>query len=361
MNTEGMLESLRKQIDDLDSKMVKLLNDRTKIVQRIGELKRQTSAEVYHPNREQQVYERIVSENTGPLPDDTLRSIYRELMAGSRALERPLKVSYLGPVGTFSFVAAKKSFGASVEYLPQRGIDEVFREVETARANYGIAPAENSTEGSIRETLNMFQECDVKICAEVVLPIHHSLMSRCTDGKGIGRIYSKLQVFSQCRGWLSSNFPEAELLEVGSTAEAAQMAEREDGTAAIAHAEVAGPYNLNILYGNIEDDPNNVTRFYVLSKSFSSPSGKDKTAVMCNIKNQVGALYEILNPFKKYGINLTSIESLPSGKKAWDYSFYMEFEGHVQDDHVKRALERVSRVCAELNVLGSFPRGNQFS
>ncbi|HHT9133478.1 MAG TPA: prephenate dehydratase [Candidatus Avalokitesvara rifleensis] len=360
MNTEDMLESLRKQIDDLDSKIVKLLNDRAGIAQRIGEVKRQTSTEVYHPNREQQVYERVLSENKGPLPNDSLRAIYRELMAGSRALEKPLKVSYLGPAGTFSFVAARKSFGASVEYLPQRGIDAVFREVEAGRANYGIAPAENSTEGSIRETLNMFQECNVKIYAEVVLPIHHSLVACGTIGE-VKRIYSKLQVFSQCKNWLSSNFPEAELLEVGSTTEAAQIAKKESNAAAIAHAEVAELYGLNPLYSNIEDSPNNVTRFYVLSKSFSSPSGKDKTAIMCYIKNQVGALYDILRPFKKYAVNLTSIESLPSRRKAWDYSFYIELEGHVQDENIKKALEKVSRVCLELKVLGSFPRGNQFS
>ncbi|MEE9584815.1 MAG: prephenate dehydratase [Candidatus Brocadiales bacterium] len=359
MKTEGTLESLRKQIDDLDSRIVKLLNDRAGIAKRIGEVKRQTSTEVYHPNREQQVYERVASENKGPLPDDCLRAIYRELMAGSRALEKSLRVSYLGPVGTFSFVAARRGFGASVEYLPQRGIDAVFREVETGRANYGIVPAENSTEGSIRETLNMFQECDVKVCAEVILPIHHSLMASCAIEE-VKRIYSKLQVFSQCRNWLSNKLPEVELLEVGSTTEAAQMAKRETNAAAIAHAEVAEPYNLNVLCSNIEDDPDNVTRFYVLSKSFSSPSGKDKTAIMCYIRNQVGALYEILHPFKKCGVNLTSIESLPSGRKAWDYSFYVEFEGHVQDENIKRMLEKVSHVCLELKVLGSFPRDNQF-
>lgn len=360
MKTEGTLESLRKQIDDLDSRIVKLLNDRARIAQQIGEVKRQTSAEVYHPNREQQIYERVMSENKGPLPNDSLTAIYRELMAGSRALERPLKVSFLGPVGTFSFVAARRSFGASVEYVPQRGIEAVFREVEMGRANYGIVPAENSTEGGIRETLNMFQECDVKVCSEVILPIHHSLMARCAIGE-VKRIYSKLQVFAQCKGWLMDNLPEAELLEVGSTTEAARMAESEDGAAAIAHAEVAGQYGLNILCSNIEDSPNNVTRFYVLSRSFSSPSGKDKTAVMCYIKNQVGALYEILRPFKKYNVNLTSIESLPSGRKAWDYSFYIEFEGHVQDENVKKALKKVSRVCLELKVLGSFPRDNLLS
>lgn len=358
MKTEGTLESLRRQIDELDSRIVKLLNERASVAKQIGEVKKKTSAEVYHPNRERQVYERIMAENKGPLPNDSLAAIYRELMAGSRALERPLKVSYLGPMGTFSFVAARRSFGASVEYVPQKGIEAVFREVETGRADYGIVPAENSTEGGIRETLNMFQEYDnIKVCSEVILPVHHSLMARCLI-EGVKKIYSKLQVFAQCKNWLANNLPEAELLEVGSTAEAARMAQSEDGAAAIAHAEVAAQYGLNVLYNNIEDSPDNVTRFYVLSKSFSSPSGKDKTAVMCYIKNQVGALYGILHPFKKYNINLTSIESLPSGKKAWDYSFYIEFEGHVQDENVKKALDKVSCVCLELKVLGSFPRGN---
>lgn len=360
MEIQSALESLRRQIDELDSRIVLLLNERAKVAQQIGEVKRQTNTQVYYPDREQQVYQRVISENKGPLPNNSLAAIYRELMAGSRALEGPLKVSFLGPVGTFSYVAARKSFGSSVEYLPQKAIDSVFREVKAGRVDYGIVPVENSTEGGIRETLHAFLECDVKVCAEIILPIQHSLMSNSVPEK-IKRIYSKLQVFSQCKNWLANNFPEAELLEVGSTTEAAQMAKKETGAAAIAHAEVAEPYNLNILYQNIEDNPNNVTRFFILSQKFSGPSGQDKTAIMCYIKNQVGALYELLHPFKKYGINLTSIESLPSRKKAWDYSFYIDFEGHVQDERVRKALEKVGSRCLELRILGSFPRSNQFS
>ncbi len=355
MENQASLESLRGQIDALDTRIVQLLNDRARIAQQIGEIKRKTNTGVYHPDRESQVYRRIASENKGPLPNASLTAIYRELMACSRALERPFRVSYLGPLGTFSYVAARKNFGPSVDYMPQRTIEAVFREVAMNRVDYGLVPVENSTEGGIRETLQMFLEFDVKVCAELVLPIHHSLLSSSPE-ESIQKIYSKPQVFLQCKNWLSNHFAQAELLEVGSTTEAARLAQKEANSAAVAHEEVAELYNLNVLYKNIEDNPANITRFFILGEGYPGPSGQDKTAIMCYIKNQVGALYGLLNPFKKYCINLTSIESLPSRKKTWDYSFYIEFEGHVSEPKVSKALNKVKKRCLELKVLGSFPR-----
>ncbi len=355
VENEASLESLRGQIDALDTQIVHLLNNRAKIAQHIGEIKRRTNTRVYHPERESQVYQRIASENKGPLPDASLRAIYRELMACSRALERPLRVSYLGPVGTFSYVAARKNFGPTIEYVSQKTIQAVFREVAMNRVDYGIVPVENSTEGGIRETLQMFQEFDVRVYAEVVLSIHHSLLSSCQE-ESIEKIYSRPQGFAQCKNWLASHFDQAELLEVGSTTEAARLAKNEANSAAIAHEEVAELYNLNVLYRNIEDSSSNITRFFVLSNSYPGPSGQDKTAIMCYIKNQVGALYGLLYPFKLYSINLTSIESLPSKKKAWDYSFYIEFEGHVSEPMIGKALKKVGKKCIELKVLGSFPK-----
>lgn len=351
------LEGLRSEIDSLDAKIVRLLNERAKIAQKIGEIKKQMSAQVYVPNREKEVYEKIVSQNNGPLSDECLITIYRELIAGSRALEKVLKVSYLGPEGTFSYLAAKQRFGSSVEYLPSKSIDAVFKDVISVRADYGIVPVENSTEGGIRETLSMFTECDVKVCAEIVLPIHHNLMANCPANQ-IKKIYSKLQVFSQCKQWLTNNFTMVELLDVGSTTEAAQIAKHESDAAAIAHAEVAQMYGINILYKNIEDNPNNVTRFFVLSNKSCNLSSRDKTAIMCYIKNEPGALYEILTPFKEYGINLTNIEPLPTKRRAWDYCFYLDFEGHADEDNVSKALEEVRRRCIELKVLGSYPRSD---
>jgi chorismate mutase/prephenate dehydratase len=356
MKDQNSLESLRGQIDALDTRIVQLLNDRAKVAQQIGEIKRRTNAKVYHPDRESQIYKRIISENKGPLPNASLTAIYRELMASSRALERPFRVSYLGPLGTFSYVAARKNFGPAVDYIAQRSIEGVFREVSMNRADYGIVPVENSTEGGIRDTLQMFLEFDVKVCGEVVLPIHHSLMAHGPE-ESIQKVYSKPQVFAQCRNWLSTHLGQAELLEVGSTTEAARLVKKESGSAAIAHEEVAELYDLNVLYKNIEDYPSNITRFFILGESYPGPSGQDKTAVMCYIKNQVGALYGLLHPFKKYCINLTSIESLPSRKKAWDYSFYVELEGHASEPRVGKALRKVEKKCLELKVLGSFPKG----
>jgi chorismate mutase/prephenate dehydratase len=355
MENHASLESLRGQIDALDARIVQLLNDRARIAKEIGELKRQTNTGVYHPDRESQIYRHVVSENKGLLPNASLVAIYREIMACSRALERPIKVAYLGPVGTFSYVAARRNFGPTVDYLSQRTIESVFREVAMKRTDFGIVPVENSSEGGIRETLQMFLEFDVKVCAEVVLPIHHSLLTSSPEGS-IRKIYSKPQVFAQCKNWLANHFAEAELLEVGSTTEAARLAKKETDSAAIAHKEVAELYDLNVLYENIENSLTNVTRFFVLGENYPGPSGQDKTAIMCYIKNQVGALYGLLHPFKSYCINLTSIESLPSRRKAWDYSFYVELEGHASEPRVCKALNKVEKRCLELRILGSFPR-----
>lgn len=351
------LEGLRREIDSLDSKIVKLLNERAKVAKKIGDIKKKTSVKVYVPNREKEVYERIISQNDGPLSNECLEAIYRELIAGSRALEKVLKVSYLGPEGTFSYLAAKQRFGAAVDYLTCKSIEAVFRDVESGRADYGIVPAENSTEGGIRETLNMFTECDVKICAEIALPIHHNLLANCQPEQ-VKKIYSKLQVFAQCKEWLASNFTDAELLNVGSTTEAAQIAKQEEHAAAIAHTEVAELYGINILYKNIEDNPHNITRFFVICDKPCDRSGRDKTAIMCYIRNEPGALYEILVPFKEHGINLTNIEPLPTRRRPWDYCFYVELEGHTDEENVSKTLEEVGRKCIELKVLGSYPKSN---
>ncbi|MDN3514246.1 MAG: prephenate dehydratase [Candidatus Brocadia sp.] len=353
---------LRKEIDALDSKIVKLLNERANIVLKIGEIKKQNRTQVYAPNREQEVYSRITSQNKGPLTNDCLMAIYRELMAGSLILEKDIKVSYLGPEGTFSYFAARQKFGSSVEYVPVRGIGDVFRDIVAGRSDYGIVPVENSSEGGIRETLNMFVESDVKVCAEIILPIHHNLMANCAK-EDIKKVYSKPQILSQCKNWLASNLPNAELMEVSSSAEAARVvAETEksgkDGRhgAVIANAEMAQKYGLNILFKNIEDNPNNITRFFVLSKEYGAPSEKDRTAVMCYIKNRPGALLEMLEPFKTYNINLTNIESLPTKKKAWEYCFYLDFEGYVSNEIVQKALKEVSKKCSDIKILGSFPK-----
>lgn len=356
------IDQLRKQIDALDYKIVELLNERARVVLEIGEIKKQNQAQVYVPNREQEVYARVTTQNKGPLSNECLTAIYRELMAGSLVLEKPIKVSYLGPAGTFSFFAAKQKFGSSVDYLPARSIDDVFRDVAGGRCDYGIVPVENSTEGGIRETLNMFVEFDVKVCSEIVLPIHHNLMANCAKEE-IAKVYSKPQILSQCKNWLANNLPCAELMEVSSSAEGARIVEKTLKSekdvcysAVIGNAEIAQQYGLTILCKNIEDNPNNITRFFVLGKGYGAPSGKDRTAIMCYIKNRPGALLDILEPFRTYNINLTNIESLPTRKMAWEYCFYLDFEGHAVNENVQNALKEVSRRCFDMRVLGSFPK-----
>lgn len=274
-----------------------------------------------------------------------------------KMVDNGVVVSYLGPKGTYSYFAAIKKFGPSVKYTPVRGIDIVFKDVDSNVADYGIVPVENSTEGGIRETLNMFAKCDVKICSEIVFPIHHNLMVN-DPAQHIKTIYSKPQVFGQCRDWLSKHFSEAELVDMASSAEAANIAKERANTAAIAHVEVAGLNGLTIVYSNIEDNVNNITRFFVLSQKFPAPGKNDKTVIMCYIKNRVGGLFDILKPFKDYGINLTNIEPLSTRKTAWDYGFYLDFEGSVSDSNVDKAISEVKKNCVEIKILGSFPRAN---
>ncbi|MDR4508900.1 MAG: prephenate dehydratase [Candidatus Brocadiaceae bacterium] len=356
------MDALRKQIDALDFRIVSLLNERAKIVLKIGEIKMQNQSQVYVPSREKEVYTRIISQNKGPLTNKCLMAIYRELMAGSLMLEKATRVSYLGPEGTFSYFAAKQKFGSSVEYVPVRDISDVFKEVASGRSDYGIVPVENSSEGGIRETLNLFAEFNLKVCTEIFLPIHHNLMANCTKEE-IKKVYSKPQILFQCRNWLASNLPEAKLIEVSSSAEAARFVEKESCSdqgnrycSAIGNEEIAKKYGLNILVKNIEDRQDNITRFFVLGKEYGAPSGRDRTAVMCYIKNHVGALVEILEPFKANNINLTNIETIPTRQKVWEYCFYLDFEGHVSNENVQKTLQEVSKKCLDVKVLGSFPK-----
>lgn len=353
------IDDLRKQIDTIDSNIIEQLNERSRIVKQVGDKKKKENRKVYDPGREYLVLEKIKKINNGPLDNEILVDIYREIIAGLRKfeLDRELKVAYLGPEGTYSYFAARRKFGTTVKYVPLKGIDAVFKEVDSHRSDYGIVPVENSMEGGIRETLNMFVEYDVKVCSEVVLPVHHNLMANDPDGK-IKKIYSKPQVFAQCRDWLSRDFSDVDLVDVGSSAEAAAIAKKEPNSAAIAHAGVAELYGLKIVSNNIENNPNNITRFFVLGHDYPSPVGNDKTVIMCYLKNRVGGLFDILKPFKDHNINLTNIEPLPTKKKVWDYGFYLDIEGHINDNKVKQAVEEAAKNCIEIKILGAFPKSD---
>jgi chorismate mutase / prephenate dehydratase len=348
------LSDLRQQIDSLDEQVVSLINQRYKLVAEVGKWKNNNSHEIYVPEREKALLERLEGLNDGPLPNTTLRAIYREIMSGALALEYPLAIAYLGPENTFSNLAAMSKFGKSVQYLAKNSIAEVFEDVEKQKVSYGVVPIENSTEGAVTYTLDMFVNSGCKICAEINLPAHQYLLG---NGKpeDIRVIYSHPQAIAQCRGFLHRNFPKVPILEVRSTAEAARMAAAESGSAAIASQLAADFYQINILDEKIEDMVNNITRFLVIGKQEPKQTGDDKTSVMFAVKDKVGALYECLSYFDKDKISLTMIESRPSKNKEGEYIFFVDFRGHIHDDMTKHLLENLHSCCISVKVLGSYP------
>ncbi len=352
------LEDLRKQIDELDSRLVKLLNERARVVVQIGKLKTKTGKPVYAPDREKEVLARIAKANNGPLPDKCLVAIWRELMSGSFVLERPLRIGYLGPGGSFSHTAAMLKFGQSVEYEPLVDIRSIFDEVSKGHCDFGLVPVENSIGGGVIETLDALIDSDVKVCSEVLMAVHHNLLANCSLQE-IEKIYSKPEVFVQCRNWLSATFKEAQTISVASTAKAAQMAANESKTGAIGSRVAAEVYGLRIVCENIEDITNNITRFLVAGREDAKPTGEDKTAVLFSTTHKAGALADVLDVFKQYSINLTNIESRPSKKRQWEYYFFADFIGHRTEENVQKGLEEARKHCLELSVLGSFPRATE--
>lgn len=348
------LDHIRKKIDKLDEDIIRLLNERTELALEVGKLKAESGKEVYSPERESQIYQKIDRVDRGPLPKQALKSIYREIMSASLALEKPLTIAYLGPEATFTHLASLSKFGSSVKYFPAASIHQVFTEVEQKRADYGVIPVENSIEGAVSHSLDMFIDSDLKICSEILFEISHHLMSHSAMNH-IKRVYSNPQVFGQCRNWLEQHLSRVELIDTASTTVAAQRSQKEEGAAAIGSKLAATLYNLPILAEAIQDYPQNVTRFLVVARRLPPPSKRDKTSILVSIKDKVGALYELLQPFKKYGLNLTKIESRPSKRKAWDYYFFMDFTGHVQDPKVKKALSEIEGQVKILKVLGSYP------
>ena len=349
------IESLREKINQIDLQLVELLNERARIVIEIGKLKNKSGGQVYSPDREREVFEHVVKASKGPLTDKTLIAIWRELMSGSLALERPLRIGYLGPQGSFSHTAALLKFGQSVEYEPMADIFSIFEEVSKSHCDLGVVPVENTTGGGVVETLDAFVDSDVKICAEVLMAIHHNLLANCPL-KEIKKIYSKPEVFAQCRRWLGNTLKDVETIPVASTARAAQMAAEEKGSAAIGSVIAGELYGLGVVFENIEDMANNVTRFVVISREDARPSGDDKTAILFSTAHKSGALADVLDVLKKYQINLTNIESRPSRKRQWEYYFFAEFLGHRNDKHVQDAMKDAGEHCLQLSVLGSFPR-----
>ncbi len=354
----GDLNSLRLRIDALDAQIVELLNSRARVVVEIGKLKQQSKEPVYAPDREQAVLQKIRTLNKGPLSDRSLEAVYREIMSGSFALERPLRIGFLGPAGTFSHAAAARKFGSSVDYVPLSAIPAVFEEVVRGHVDYGLVPVENSIGGGIVDTLDAFLSSSAKICAEVLITIHHNLLAK-EPWEKIEKICSKAEVFSQCRDWLSATAKTRTTIPVDSTTAAAKMAHDQPGVAAIGSKQAADLYDLHILFENIEDNPDNVTRFFVIGREAARRSGDDKTAVMFTTAHKPGALAEVLDVFKETGINLTDIEKRPSKKVNWEYYFFIDAQAHADDPAMKTAIDQAKKHCLQLTVLGSYPRASE--
>lgn len=347
---------LRKKIDAIDDSILEILNKRAELVKEVGRVKAQGKSEFYVPNREKEIYERLMRNNKGPFSNESIRAIFREIISASLSLEHPLKIAFLGPQATFTHLACIQQFGLSADFVPVKSIADVFEEVERGGANYGVVPIENSTEGIITHTLDMFVDSNLQIVAEVMLEISHSLLSKSGNIEDIKKVYSHPQAIAQCRNWLAKNLPNVPVMETASTALAAQMVAGDPEAAAIASEFAANIYDLKIVKKRIEDNVNNFTRFLVIGKKSPDRSGSDKTSVMFAVKDEAGALYRMLEPFSEHNINLTKIESRPMKTRAWEYLFFLDMEGHISEPHVKEAIDELSKICLFTKVLGSYPR-----
>jgi chorismate mutase/prephenate dehydratase len=348
------LAGLRQKIDSLDDHILKLLNERAEVVVNVGHLKEGASSTFYVPSREQEIYARLIANNTGPFPEEGVRRVFREIISASLNLEQPMKVAFLGPQATFTHLAAMQQFGFSAQLVPQRNISEVFEEVQRGRADYGVVPVENSTEGAVTHTLDMFVDSDLKINAEILLEISHDLLSRSGSLSDIRKVISHPQALGQCRSWLEANLPDVPQVDVSSTAQAAQMAAEDETAAAISSELSATLYGLQIVKKKIEDNANNFTRFLVVGSRNPAPCGHDKTSLMFSVKDEPGILHRMLEPFKHNNINLAKIESRPLKKKAWEYIFFLDLEGHIDQENVSKAVKELGEFCQFVKVLGSY-------
>ena len=349
------LTPLRTRIDAIDKQILDLLNQRAGVAQEVGHIKAETNAPVFRPEREMQVLRNAAERNPGPLADGDVQTIFREIMSACRALEKRVTVAYLGPVGTFSEQAVYQQFGHAVEGLPCASIDEVFRAAEAGTADFGVVPVENSTEGAINRTLDLLLQTPLTISGEVSLPVHHSLMTVNGAMAGVERICAHPQALAQCQAWLNQHYPSVTRHPVSSNGEAARMA-AEDGTVAAIAGEIAGQkHGLQVVNAHIQDDPHNRTRFAVIGRQHTSPSGHDHTSLVLSVANKAGAVYNLLAPLAKHGVSMTRFESRPARMGTWEYYFYVDVEGHSDDERMARALVELKENAAFFKVLGSYP------
>ncbi len=356
-DNERRLRELRDQIDGLDEKIQELITQRARCAKEIAGIKQSGGSQYfYRPEREVEVLRRVLERNRGPLANEEMARLFREIMSACLALEAPMKIVYFGPEGTYTQVAALKHFGHSVRAAPLATIDEVFREVDSGAADFGVVPIENSTEGGINHTLDMFVSSNLRICGEVELRIHHHLLGLGSGLEKRAQIVSHQQSLAQCRKWLDAKVPGLQRASVASNAEAARMAAADETLVAIAGNSAAEIYGLNILAANIEDEPDNTTRFLVIGKLETQPSGDDKTTLMVSGKNRSGALVSLLAPLARHHINMTRIESRPSRRGLWEYVFFIDIDGHVRDDNVRQALAELEQEASLMRLLGSYPK-----
>lgn len=358
MIEEEQLNAVRERIDQIDEQIQDLINARAAAAQEVARIKQEHGHEVvfYRPEREAQVLRMVKARNKGPLDGEEMARLFREIMSACLALEYPLNIAFLGPEGTFTQAAALKHFGHSVTTLPLGSISDVFQEVEAGNCQYGVVPVENSSEGVISHTLDMFLNSPLQICGEVTLRIHHNLLSNADSLEKIGRVYSHQQSLAQCRGWLDRHLPHAERIAVGSNAEAAAIARKEPRAAAIGSETAGEIYELGVLAHNIEDEPGNTTRFLIIGRQQVPPSGDDKTSLLISTKNEAGGLHKLLEPLAEHGVSMTRIESRPSRRGMWDYVFFIDVDGHKDEQRVARALAALEAQAGMYKVLGSYPK-----
>ncbi len=357
MSNDKSLKDLRARIDEIDEQLHALINQRAELAQQTAAHKQATGETVcYRPEREADILRRVIERNQGPLPDDDVARIFREIMSACLAVETPLTIAFLGPEGTFTQAAALKHFGHSVNTVPLAAIDEVFREVEAGNADFGVVPVENSTEGVVSHTLDMFLNSNLKICGEVEFRIHHHLLSAADSLADIKTVISHRQSLAQCREWLAANLPGVEIMDVSSNAEAAKRVAGDPQAAAIAGSMAAELYGLKILAGNIEDSPENTTRFLIIGSLAAGPSGNDKTSFVVSSANRPGALYRLLQPLARHDVSMSRIESRPSRKGLWEYVFFVDVEGHIADANVQAAVSDLENEAGLLKLLGSYPK-----
>ena len=348
------IEENRKAIDSIDAQIIELLNERTRHALDIGAAKVESGEEIYAPHREVGVLDKVCELNNGPIRDAGLRAIFREIMSSSLALQKSMTIAYLGPDATYTHLAAIRRFGSSLEYSPQKSISDVFIEVSRGHADYGVVPIENSTEGVVTNTLDLFVDSDLKIVSQIVTPIQHCLVAK-DPSVTPTTLFTHPQALAQCRRWIEQNHPNIEIMETSSTTRAAELAREKVGGMAIASSLAAEKYGLEILDRNIQDNSQNATRFLVLGRQCSPSTGKDRTSLMFSVPDKVGALHDALRAFRQHAINMTKIESRPSKRKAWEYFFFVDCMGHIEDEIVAQAIADLQKICSTVKVLGSYP------